>query len=263
MEEKYFSCDPVACNAECCRSISTKPVMTFGDFLRIGQHLGKTATDIWLESGNVAVVPLQDREGIAALAALALFHNPCPYLSEQNKCNIYNSRPLGCLEFPFTAIEDGHVDIEGYHSLDCMKNVRLFPAQRKLCKAVGRIAEEETRLDIELFWSENLRGCIDIFSQMQYEEIARRALGVIANGKVSPAMAREVRISAGEMHLLISSKGYDSIGVRELCNFLEPMVYAIKREQFAEVFRKAEKFKHRYKKTSDELRKLAGFFNSF
>ena len=104
MSEDYFKCDLEICgNARCCREDNTKPILSFGDYMRIGEYTGRKASEVWKEDGEVSLVMRQDQWGPNHfLIQMSLKHNPCVYLNDDNQCRIYEVRPFVCADFPIS-----------------------------------------------------------------------------------------------------------------------------------------------------------------
>ena len=116
--ERVFSeVDCLEC-ANCCKT--TGPLFTQKDIQRISKHLG-------IKAGRfIQKYLLMDEDGDFILQVL-----PCPFLAENNACNIYNSRPKACREYPHT-YQKGQSKI---FSLT-MKNMEICPAVFEIFKRV-------------------------------------------------------------------------------------------------------------------------------
>ena len=96
--------------ANCCKT--TGPLFTTKDIDRISKHLNLTPHQF------VAEYLKKDEDGDWVLQSL-----PCPFLGDNNHCQIYTQRPQVCREYP-------HTDrIKNYQIKDLtLENVKICPA---------------------------------------------------------------------------------------------------------------------------------------
>jgi len=96
--------------ANCCKT--TGPLFTTKDIDRISKHLNLTPHQF------VAEYLKKDEDGDWVLQSL-----PCPFLGDDNHCQIYTQRPQACREYP-------HTDrIKNYQIKDLtLENVTICPA---------------------------------------------------------------------------------------------------------------------------------------
>ena len=96
--------------ANCCKT--TGPLFTTKDIDRISKHLNLTPHQF------VAEYLKKDEDGDWVLQSL-----PCPFLGDDNHCQIYTQRPQACREYP-------HTDrIKTYQIKDLtLENVKICPA---------------------------------------------------------------------------------------------------------------------------------------
>lgn len=100
--------DCLAC-ANCCKT--TSPIFRPIDVNRISKHLNVKPSDFFDQYLK------EDEDG-----DMVLKQSPCHFLGEDNKCNIYQVRPLACREYP-------HTDRKKFHQITHLtaKNTRLCP----------------------------------------------------------------------------------------------------------------------------------------
>jgi Fe-S-cluster containining protein len=107
-DEKFRDADCLECG-NCCRSIS--PIITDKDINRISRHL-KVKPSVFKEK----YLALDDEDDYV------FRRQPCPFLGEDNYCQIYQHRPRACRDFPLTE------RIKFYQTLDVsMKNTFICP----------------------------------------------------------------------------------------------------------------------------------------
>lgn len=87
-EEVFNKINCLDCG-NCCKT--SKPTLEDSDIERISEHLNQS-----IEAVKENYLEL-DEDKDWTFNSL-----PCPFLEEDNKCQIYNSRPSACQEFPHT-----------------------------------------------------------------------------------------------------------------------------------------------------------------
>lgn len=107
--------------ANCCKTMDV--TLTAQDIARIAKHLGMTA-----EQFVEAYLEADPDDG-----ALQIRLKPCPFLGDDNRCNIYGVRPTACREFP-------HTDKKEFAS-----RTILHASNSLTCPAVFWIVEEMKR----------------------------------------------------------------------------------------------------------------------
>jgi len=108
--------DCLAC-ANCCKT--TSPIFRDVDIRRISKRL-RVSERQFIESYLKI-----DEESDYVLKS-----SPCTFLGDDNKCSIYEDRPLACREYP-------HTDRKNMHQI-----LQLTRTNMEVCPAVARIVEE-------------------------------------------------------------------------------------------------------------------------
>jgi Fe-S-cluster containining protein len=118
-EEVFEEVDCLQC-ANCCKT--TSPIFRDIDIDRIAQHLGMRPADFVDQHLHL------DEDGDYVLNVA-----PCPFLDEENYCQIYEVRPRACREYP-------HTDRKNFHQiLDLtLKNTSICPATLEIVKRLRK-----------------------------------------------------------------------------------------------------------------------------
>ena len=90
LHQKAFSIVDCTKCANCCRTLH--PIVTDEDVARIAAHLGMTEQEF-----IAAYLERDEDEGRFRIKT-----TPCPFLSDDNLCKIYDVRPEKCRGYPFT-----------------------------------------------------------------------------------------------------------------------------------------------------------------
>lgn len=151
IQPQYFRCDPheLCEGAACCKGLESQPTITLGDYFRLSAHTNQKMDQIWHQNGDIYLL----RHNDVYFLTLSLLHDPCPYLGEDLRCGVYESRPYICATFPVGLFQD-HADQIDTHYKDyrCLRDVQLSPEQLELKRRLDVIKEREDTLEFELLW---------------------------------------------------------------------------------------------------------------
>ncbi|HTO16976.1 MAG TPA: YkgJ family cysteine cluster protein [Edaphocola sp.] len=111
--------------AHCCKTMT--PIYITEDINRISKHLGLTPEKFFDE-----YLEVEEDTGSTINKTL-----PCPFLKD-NKCSIYEVRPIDCAEFP----HHNKVPFDDYNET-YIQNVHRCPATYKLVKQLKERIERE------------------------------------------------------------------------------------------------------------------------
>lgn len=114
-EEVFDEIDCLAC-ANCCKT--TSPIFRDIDIERLSKRL-KTSTSDFIDA-----YLHMDNENDYVLKS-----SPCTFLQEDNKCSVYEDRPLACREYP-------HTNRKKMHQI-----LNLSLKNTEVCPAVAQIFE--------------------------------------------------------------------------------------------------------------------------
>jgi len=113
--EVFEEMDCLEC-ANCCKSIP--PILSNRDVKRISKHVGMT------KSQFAEKYLITDEDGDVVMNT-----SPCPFLQEDNKCEIYDFRPTACRQYPHSG--------EGQF----FQNLSLHKRNVKYCPALFEITK--------------------------------------------------------------------------------------------------------------------------
>lgn len=115
-ESEFEKMDCLTC-ANCCKT--TSPIFRDADIRRIAKHLRMK------EAQFITSYLKMDDE-----SDYVLQKSPCHFLGSENKCGIYEVRPLACREYP-------HTDRKNMHQI-----LDLTIQNTLICPAVSRIVQK-------------------------------------------------------------------------------------------------------------------------
>ena len=123
-EAEFNQRDCLAC-ANCCRT--TSPIFRDRDIDRLAKHLRIRPADLINQHLQL------DEDGDYVLRTA-----PCPFLDlEDNKCGVYEHRPLACREYPHTDRKNmlGILDLTE-------RNTRVCPAIANIARKLGELGNQ-------------------------------------------------------------------------------------------------------------------------
>ena len=115
LDEKFHSAhelvfeevDCLACG-NCCKT--TSPIFLMSDIKRLATVLNMSVKDFMVQ-----YLTMDEDDDFV------LTHAPCPFLNDNNKCNVYADRPKACREYPHTNRKNMHqiLDLTYHNALMC------------------------------------------------------------------------------------------------------------------------------------------------
>ena len=115
-EREFRNMDCLEC-ANCCKT--TSPIFRDVDIKRLSKFLRMKENDL------IATYLKIDEDNDYVLQ-----HSPCSFLGDDNKCSVYEHRPLACREYP-------HTDRKNMHQI-----LDLTRRNTQVCPAVANIVDE-------------------------------------------------------------------------------------------------------------------------
>jgi Fe-S-cluster containining protein len=261
MTKNTFVCDPenLCENASCCRSIHTKPILSVGDFYRLGKLTKQSPAQVWEEAGEVTFYRDSSFPQDTFLFGLGLMHDPCFYLDDNNQCQVYGQRPLGCGHFPINLLSDNDSTLQTHFKIyQCLQGVTLSKTQLDQEKELEKIIGEEAELDLKYLWTKGPIYLNLTFSQ--YTEKAEEALKLQSQRdpeKQSPKSQRLIRKVNEAIDLMESSSEEVILHSNEFVDFWAPVLTSNFNTAIIEQFnRLSPESLAQYGKTSQQWVKL-------
>jgi Fe-S-cluster containining protein len=261
MAERYFICRPneLCERAACCRSLETRPTLGVGDYIRLSEYTGEPVTKIWRERGNINLTHFKGMGTGEFIATLSLLHDPCPYLSDDSACSVYEVRPLVCADFPFNLLIEERERLEQYKDYDCLRDVRPTPRQVKKWKELKGIMNREADLDCKFFWRG--RPTVTISTIGAYFELVKRAIDLqkVRDPEAKSERSRRLLESSSKMKdLLETGELQNGLQADLYISLITPALFPVIEEQVAwELARMDERTEELYRETSEKWKRLA------
>ncbi len=242
MENKYFECKPgeLCDGSTCCKTRGTKPALSVGDFIRLSEATGKPITELWKTKGDATITTYSNLRMGEFLVSLGLLHYPCPFLSQENRCTVYDTRPLGCASFPSLLLESHSEQLDAHYShYACLKGVKLSPRQKRFWKELDQIMFEEAGADIRFLWK-NKPPYIHIPALGDYFKMAADA--IIKQKERDPRAdlcgSRRLIDTVNQMTGIVGRKEPDAgpivFSTADFIDALTPVMYSIIEDDIAE-----------------------------
>jgi Fe-S-cluster containining protein len=242
MDSGYFTCNPeTLCEgAKCCKSIDTHPALTLGDFYRLSKIAEKPMEDIWKAVGDISLMQHPSLPNNLFAISLGMLHDPCPYLSPTYKCDVYDSRPLGCAGFPIIPyLSDKNNLLDKYSSYTCLQNLKPSPRQIRLGRELEQIMREETLLDKELFWHgqfkymkiDTLADCLPLLKKAYESQMKRDPKNESFR---TIRLARYLQEFDEQLTAFNRQGDHFTIECDKLCSLMSPLILAITEDSIAE-----------------------------
>lgn len=266
MAKRNFKCDPdlFHCSASCCTSIYSHPTLSLGDYVRLSEGTKKPISEIWRSKGSIKLSTRKDLRNGEFLLTLGLLHNPCPYLSLDNKCSIHDIRPVACASFPlFLYINCPDQINDQYKDFDCLRGARAKPSHIKLGKELDRLMMKEAALELELLWEEGanylyMPRVSDFFKLAKKAAIQQSLRYPHSNKERSKMMANAMNSMTTIEGPYSSKKSTGSCMEANLfCHHVTPFVFSLLEDEIGEKLEKQEdELKDVFGETSRKWRTL-------
>ncbi|MEA3430600.1 MAG: YkgJ family cysteine cluster protein [Nanoarchaeota archaeon] len=258
MKKEYFQCLPgkLCETADCCKGKETPVALTLGDYSRIKQYTSESLEEIWRKRGNVCLTPHSVFGEI--MQTLGLFHNPCPYLSDEHSCSIYESRPMGCIGFPFLLLSDKSEELKTvYQSFQCLHNVKPPQDHELLAKELMILMYEEARIELSILGDPNVWT---VRTDRDYFKLAADAMKVQAARDLSGQTTRSkflTKTISQMIQLQESGELAQGIHANLFRYLLEPVIFALAEDKVAAKLAALEnKVDTHFKETTERYREI-------
>ena len=173
---------------KCCNAFYTQINITIGDLIRISGFLEKPIN--YILRNFVGINPFGDPENPTKFSYEFGINMPC-LLRKNEKCSVYEARPLNCRLFPYWVLvqtfvfnKNKIIDV----SYKCMNNLELKRDKIKkysdYSKLVGDILIQEASLTDNILYKLKIKHSIDLSKNKDYQKLINK----YKNKKTSSAL---------------------------------------------------------------------------
>jgi len=230
-----------------------------GGYLRLSEFTEQPMSQIWREKGDLAILSFPDLRPGEFLVSLSLLHDPCPYLTEENSCDVYPVRPTDCAGFPQFELVNGKEQLPAFENYQCMQGVKLSSEQATLVRKLQKtIMLREAQMDIDLLWSgqplyiyaPTLSHLHEFITQASVLQKQRDPSGI---SKRTQKLFNAMEIVNAHQ----STGGRPTFSFNEYTNLLSSVMFCLLEDRVADRFNDSEaRIRSLYKKTTKKWQAL-------
>ena len=163
---------------KCCNAFYSQINVTIGDLIRISNFLEKPIS--FILKNFIGINPFGDPEKPTKFSYEIGINMPC-LLRKNERCSIYEARPLNCRLFPYWVLVQTFVFNQNEiidESYKCMNNLKLSADNIKkysnYSKIVGDILIQEASLTDNILYKLNIKHSTDLSKNKDYQEIVAK-----------------------------------------------------------------------------------------
>jgi len=160
---------------KCCNAFYAQINITIGDLIRISGFLNKSIK--YILKNFVGINPFGDPENPTKFSYELGINMPC-LLRKNERCSIYQARPLNCRLFPYWILVQTFVFNQNKiidKSYKCMNNLELKKDEIKkysdYSKIVGDILIQEASLTDNILYKLNIEHSVDLSKNKDYKKL--------------------------------------------------------------------------------------------
>jgi len=160
---------------KCCSAFYAQINLTIGDLIRISGFLEKPAG--YALKNFVGINPFGDPANPTKFSYELGINMPC-LLRKNQRCSVYEARPLNCRLFPYWILVQAFVFNKKEmidKSYKCMKNLELTGDNLKkysdYTKIIGNILMQEASLTDNIVYKLDIKHSVDISKNKTYKKI--------------------------------------------------------------------------------------------
>jgi len=184
---------------KCCSAFYSQINVTVGDLIRISGFLEKPIS--YILKNFVGINPFGDPENPTKFSYEPGINMPC-LLRKNERCSIYEARPLNCRLFPYWILVQTFVFNQNKmidKSYKCMNNLKLKKDEIKkysdYSKIVGDILIQEASLTDNILYKLNIKHSIDLSKNKDYQEIVAKYKNKKTNNTLKQLETEKIRLA--------------------------------------------------------------------
>ncbi|MBU4492771.1 MAG: YkgJ family cysteine cluster protein, partial [Nanoarchaeota archaeon] len=163
---------------KCCSAFYAQINVTIGDLIRISGFLNKSIK--YILKNFVGINPFGDPANPTKFSYELGINMPC-LLRKNEKCSVYEARPLNCRLFPYWVFVQAFVFNKKEmvdESYKCMNNLELKRDKIKkysdYSKIIGDILVQEASLTDNILYKLNIKHSINLSENKDYKKILNK-----------------------------------------------------------------------------------------
>ncbi len=160
---------------KCCSAFYAQINITIGDLIRISDFSEKPVSHVL--KNFIGINPFGDPENPTKFSYELGINIPC-LLRKNNKCSIYEARPLNCRLFPYWVLVQAFVFNKKEmidNSYKCMDNLELSGDKIRnysnYSKLIGNILMQEASLTDNILYRLKIKHSVDLSKNKDYQRI--------------------------------------------------------------------------------------------
>lgn len=184
---------------KCCNAFYSQINVTIGDLIRISGFLEKPIS--YILKNFVGINPFGDPENPTKFSYELGINMPC-LLRKNEKCSVYEARPLNCRLFPYWVLVQAFVFNKKEiidKSYKCMNDLKLKRNKIKnysnYSKVIGNILMQEASLTDNILYKLNIEHSIDLSKNKDYKKILTKSKNKKTNSALKQLETEKIRLA--------------------------------------------------------------------
>ena len=184
---------------KCCSAFYAQINLTIGDLIRISDFLEKPVS--YILKNFVGINPFGDPANPTKFSYELGINMPC-LLRKNEKCSVYDARPLNCRLFPYWILVQAFVSNKKEiidNSYKCMNNLEL--KRRNLrkysdySKLVGDILIQEASLTDNILYRLNIKHSVDLSKNKDYQKLIAKYKNKKTNNNLKQLETEKIKLA--------------------------------------------------------------------
>lgn len=184
---------------KCCNAFYAQINITIGDLIRISGFLEKPIS--YILRNFIGINPFGDPEKPTKFSYELGINMPC-LLRKNERCSVYEARPLNCRLFPYWILVQDFVFNKKEivdKSYGCMNNLKLKKDKIKkysdYSKVIGDILVQEASLTDNILYKLNIKHSIDLSKNKDYQKLIAKYKNKKTNNNLKQLETEKIRLT--------------------------------------------------------------------
>ena len=184
---------------KCCSAFYAQINVTVGDLIRISNFLEKPVS--YVLKNFIGINPFGDPENPTNFGYELGINMPC-LLRKNERCSVYEARPLNCRLFPYWVLVQAFVFNKKEiidNSYECMNNLKLKRDKIKrysdYSKVIGDILIQEASLTDNILYKLNIKHSIDLSKNKNYQKLVAKYKNRKTNSALKQLETEKIKLA--------------------------------------------------------------------